>query len=320
MKKDLLKSNFKTYHEIPDEYKDNKSVLINLLKVKGTQYDFFSDEIKKNKEIAIEALKVYPSALKSISNELKLNKKFILEVIKNKSITLNYDLLDGNFFKDINVCIESIKRDKRNMIYFVDLLKNKENLLNVLSYVFVEPYLRKEEFEELFQDTEVLKKIFKYPVEEISHILIKNEEVIEYIIDEKEEYLSKLNLKVENKELILKIIKKHPKFYFENYALKDDRECLTLFLKEIKDNDHSLFYHMFFFYGGELLKKEDFINNLLEQGLFEKMDVFLTKINDSLAKDILANMHSLHEKREREASLLNMLEKQSEVKNKKNKL
>ena len=137
--------------------------IIKKVKRNGHYLQYASEELKNNKEVVLEAVKQNGNALQYTSKELKNDKEVVLisveengyalqfasEILKNdKEVVLEAVKQNGNAFEFAS---EILRIDK---VFISELIKQ-----NIFIYRFINPHLTGKEFNELFPNAKLRKKI-----------------------------------------------------------------------------------------------------------------------------------------------------------------
>jgi hypothetical protein len=73
-----------------DNFRNNKEVVLEAVKVYGFSLKIASDEMKDNKDVVIEAVKQHGWSLEFASDKLKADKDVVLEAVKQNSFALKF--------------------------------------------------------------------------------------------------------------------------------------------------------------------------------------------------------------------------------------
>ena len=115
---------------VTDEFKNNKTIVLDAVKQNGLALEFVSDNLKNNKKIIIAAinqnihvldfLHIWITDYKSILNSFNYtdDKKIIFKIIKYKQDF--YEFLNNTIKEDINITKKLIKVNN-NVFFFLHL-------------------------------------------------------------------------------------------------------------------------------------------------------------------------------------------------------
>ena len=117
----LLKKDGGIYKNTPDEFKNDREIL--LIAVKSNALEslrYASDELKNDKEIALEAIKNASFSVFYISENLINDKSFFIEAVKINGLLLEFgsdkgmiwDRVDGKIVKKYSLCKYKFNADK----------------------------------------------------------------------------------------------------------------------------------------------------------------------------------------------------------------
>ena len=150
---DLINQDPQYFKALPEEYRNNKMIVMSVVKKNGLALEYASKglrgdkevvlnavkqsrlyefggaskELRKDRKFVLEVLKEGVNALKYVSEELKNNRNFVLEIVKQKGDFLKY--VSEELKNDKEIVLESIKQNVDSLKYASDKLKNNRNFV-----------------------------------------------------------------------------------------------------------------------------------------------------------------------------------------------
>jgi hypothetical protein len=209
-------------------------------------YEKFTFEIWSDKDIVLEIVRNNGNNIKYASKKLKKDKDIILEALQNDN-TGNQEIfnyVDDELKKDKELILELIEEGYESIYPYIneELKKDRDYILKLLK---LNNYLFKYLYEEYKQDeiiiTEGLKEL--YNIEYIDNL--KDNMIIELFKNKKEEIIEKLNdlkkikKRLEDKDLVIKLIKNKIDIYINlNKELQNDKDIIKysmIYLKKLNN-------------------------------------------------------------------------------------
>ena len=115
----------------PDEFKDNKEVVLAAVEQNGSALEFASNRLQRDKEVviaAISSLSIYPEkAINYASPELLSDKIFLLEVLTLNGLVLQF--LSDNFKADKELVLVAVKQEGSALEFSSKELKDDRDVL-----------------------------------------------------------------------------------------------------------------------------------------------------------------------------------------------
>jgi len=105
-----------------DNFRNDKEVVLEAVKIQGFSLKNASDELKEDKDVVLEAVKQHGWSLEFASDKLKADKEIVLEAVKQNSFSLKFI---GNSLR------EEIGED--DPIQYLEAFLLKQNLAGELS-------------------------------------------------------------------------------------------------------------------------------------------------------------------------------------------
>ena len=142
---------------------NSKEQVLKIVKQNGFALEYASEELKNDKEIVLEVVKQNGYALKYASKELKNDKEVVLEAVKQNGYALKY--ASKGLKNDKEIVLEAVKQNGNALRFASKTLKNDKEFIievtkqNIFYYKFINPHLTGKEFNELFPDAKLRKKI-----------------------------------------------------------------------------------------------------------------------------------------------------------------
>ena len=159
----IVKQNGFALEYASEELKNDKEIVLEVVKQNGYALKYASKELKNDKEVVLEAVKQNGYALRFVSETLKNDKQIVLISVRQNGNALHYasEILKN----DKEVVLISVKQDGYAIYFASETLKNNKEFIlmsvkeNIFLYRFTNPHLTGKEFNELFPNTKLRKKI-----------------------------------------------------------------------------------------------------------------------------------------------------------------
>jgi hypothetical protein len=177
-----------------DKVKNNKEIVLALIKINWFVLQYANEELKNDKEVVMEAVKQNGWALQFASNELRSDKEVVMEAIKqNKKILEHASKLIPKWFKEESknmYFMDNKNEELSKLLNFEDWISlNKDDLL--LNYenkitkkvmdkekiILIDKDSKKEEVQAIIKRfKEFQKELYNKYVEEFNSIKNENKE------------------------------------------------------------------------------------------------------------------------------------------------
>ena len=124
---EIVKSSAYELANLSAEFKKDKEIVLEAVKLEGIVIEFADDSLKQDKEIVLEAVKSNGGAIQFADDNLKNDKEVVLEAIKNDGYALEH--LDQVFRKDREVVMLSVKNNGAALTLADDSLKKDREIV-----------------------------------------------------------------------------------------------------------------------------------------------------------------------------------------------
>lgn len=118
---------------LPDIFKDDKEVIIELMKSDGDLLKYVSDNLKDDDFIVIRAVNSNWDAISFASERIKNDKAITLKMVENDGLV--YKLLPEKLQEDKEIALAAYKKNPYVLIAFPKELKNEVKGQDVIKYL-----------------------------------------------------------------------------------------------------------------------------------------------------------------------------------------
>lgn len=123
----IIENNGKALKWASPEIKNNREIVLRVLKRSHHYFQYASDFLKNDKEFVLEVLKHDGRALQYVSEELKNDKKVVLRAIKQNGCALNH--APDHFKNDKKIVLKALKQNAWAIFYVSEELINDRKFL-----------------------------------------------------------------------------------------------------------------------------------------------------------------------------------------------
>ena len=119
----------RTIQSVPDLFKDDKEIVLNVVSREGGQLNKVSEKYKNDEDVALVAIYNNTSSMYYASDKLKNNKEFALKIVSYDGCTLQYFSTDIKNNKEI--VLVAVDQNGILLQYASDILKNDKEVVLV---------------------------------------------------------------------------------------------------------------------------------------------------------------------------------------------
>jgi CxxC motif-containing protein len=120
---------FSIFGFISKEWKNDKEMLIEIVKIHGRNLIYASDRLKNDKDVVLQAIETHAYSIEYASEEMKNNKEVVMAAVKKDGRNLRFASLELR--NDKEIVLESVRMDGYNLQYASDALKNDSEIISI---------------------------------------------------------------------------------------------------------------------------------------------------------------------------------------------
>jgi hypothetical protein len=120
---------FSIFGFISKEWKNDKEMLIEIVKIHGRNLQYASHRLQNDKDVVLQAIDTHGYSIEYSSEEMKNNKEVVMAAVKKDGRNLRF--ASSELRNDKEIVLESVKMDGYNLQYASDELKKDSEVISI---------------------------------------------------------------------------------------------------------------------------------------------------------------------------------------------